>query len=117
MSDVTIRRLEREAAQGDEAAQERLQRVRQRSGFGRHGDKIGQWCVFDGVRDHYRGRLVGVTELGGGRAILHLNPAAWLQGLDDHNNEIKIRTSDDHPLDLSSDVVGAVSLQPEGWPE
>ena len=115
--DNSRRDLERRAAQGDEDARERLTRISHRSGMGRHGDKVGQWCVFPGVRDHYRGRLLSVTELGAGRAILHLSPAYWLESLASTSNEISVPSKEDCPLDLYSDGLLAVTLQPEDWPQ
>lgn len=84
---------------------------------GRHGDKIGKWVVIDGVRDHYRGRLLGVSEVGGGIALLHLGPCYWLESLESPSNERVTTATEEHPMDLSSMVVGAVSLQPGDWPQ
>lgn len=94
---------------------EEADRARLRRSDGRHGDKIGKWVVVDGVRDHYRGVLLGVTDLGYGRALLHLHPVFWLQSLEGTNGEREVRTTDAHPFDLSSDVVGGLSVQPVGW--
>lgn len=117
MTDVGTRRLEQEAAMGDEEAMEALQRQRQRAGQGRHADKLGRWILMPGVRDHHRGRLQGVTELGGGRAILHVHPCYWLDRLYNRSSEVRIRTTPEHPYDCMSETITNVGLQPEGWPE
>ncbi len=111
-----MRVLERKANQGDEDAAESLRAMQARIQC-RHGDKIGQWVCIDGVRDHYRGKLLGVTEVGGGIALLHLGPCYWLYSLESPDNERATTASEDHPIDLSSMVVGAVSLQPADWPQ
>ena len=116
MNDETMRKLERAAAQGDEEAAERLRAARNRITGGRHADKIGEWIVIDGVRDHYRGRLLGVTEVGGGQALLHLGPCYWLYSLESTDGERATTATEEHPIDMSSMVVGAVSLQPADWP-
>jgi len=115
MTDEKMRKLEKAAAQGDEEAEEALRAWRNRATGGRHGDKVGRWVVIDGVRDHYRGKLLHVSEVGGGIALLHLAPAYWLQSLEGTDGEKKTTACEAAPLDLSSMVVGAVSLQPVSW--
>jgi len=114
---MEVRELERKAANNDPEAIARLSRIRARAGQGRHGDKIGQWITIDGVRDHYRGKLLNVTEMGGGVAILNLAPCYWLQSLEGPEGERKIRATEENPFDLCSYVVGGVALQPEDWPK
>jgi len=89
--------------------------VNQRAGIGRHANKLGKWVTIDGVRDHYRGILLSVSELGGGMALLHLAPCFWLQSLESKNNEIAINCTADIPFDLSSLSVTGVALQPTAW--
>ena len=116
--DATKRKLEREAAlnpNGPEA--ERLARMNSRAGNGRHHDKIGKWVVVDGVRDHYRGKLTHVTELGAGQAILHLAPCKWLDNMESPSGERATRATAENPFDLYSHVVEGISLQPADWPE
>lgn len=114
--DAEMRKLEQDAALGDEDAEHRLLAARRRCGGGRHADKIGEWVMIDGVRDHYRGRLLSVVELGAGAAILRLAPCYWLGSLESTAGEVTTTATEEHPLDLSSWVVGAVSLQPADWP-
>ena len=83
---------------------------------GRHADKIGRWVTIDGVRDHYRGLLVGVVELGAGEALLRFSSLYWLQSLESPNGEFRVHCSAENPAELYSGVVGLVSLQPAGWP-
>ena len=115
--DNRIRDLERRAATGDTEAQDRLMRLKARAGGGRHADKIGEWVAIDGVRDHYRGKLLGITELGAGKALLHLSPCYFLESLASGSSDYPIHTTQDSPFDLSSEVVGGISLQPKEWPK
>jgi len=117
MNEDRMRKLEKAASQGDEEAAETLRAMRVRVTGGRHADKIGHWVCIDGVRDHYRGRLLGVTEVGGGIAMLHLAPCYWLYSLQSTQEERATTATEAHPSDLSSMVVGAVSLQPQDWPK
>ena len=117
MNDSQIRLLERRASEGDPDAEEQLRIARMRQNGVRHADKIGKWVVIDGVRDHYRGRLLGVTEVGGGFAYLHMAPCYWLASLESTTGEKVTTATEEHPFDLQTIVVGGVSLQPEGWPE
>ena len=115
--DATFRDLERRAQAGDPEAQERLAHRALTFTGGRHGDKIGHWVMVDGVRDHFRGKLLRVTDLGYGKAIYHIAPCYWLYSQVDTESEKKTTGTAEHPFDLMSDVVCAVSLQPEDWPQ
>lgn len=83
----------------------------------RHGDKIGKWITIDGVRDHYRGLLLDVCEVGGGFAFLRLSPCYWLESLGSPQNERAIQSSVEHPVEIHSIVIGAVAIQPDEWPK
>lgn len=112
------RALEREASLNPGGPEsEALARMNVREGNGRHADKIGKWVMIDGVRDHYRGKLLHVTELGAGQAILHLAPCKWLDNMEGPSGERACSASPEHPFDLYSHVIEGVSLQPEDWPE
>lgn len=114
MSDSRIRTLERKAATGDTEAQDALDRERQRHGSGRHADKVGSWVASWGFRDHFRGFLLGITELGGGKAIAHLHPAYWVRDMETGEG-LKRPTSEASPFDLYIDVQ-AFELQNSDWP-
>ena len=114
-SDNEIRDLERRAATGDERAQEKLDRMNQRVGHGRHGDKIDKWVVVNGIRDHYQVVLRGVTELGGGRAILHCWPSYWLSSLANTDGRVQIPSSEENPFDVYTDGILGICIQPDHY--
>ena len=110
-TETKMRELERQAATGDESAQEQLDHMRSRAGKGRHGDKVGKWVLLCTVRDHYRGKLLGITELGGGGAILHLAPCYWLESLASTSNEVDTGATEEHPMDHYAHGILSVLLQ------
>lgn len=114
-NDTKMRELERKAALGDQEAQDRLAIERQRSAKGRHADKIGEWVLVMGFRDHFRGRLVGITELGSGRAIGHFHPFYWVGNAETRGGELKRPSTMENPSDLYLEVQ-EISLQPPDWP-
>jgi len=109
MSDQVTRALERQAAQGDAQAQAKLSRARARSAQGPHADKVGHECVLVGVRDHYKGTIIGIVDAGYGKVVFQCHPVKWLPGLADDSGALVMTSSPEHPFDLRSDGILAIT--------
>ena len=110
MSDQVTRALERQAAQGDAQAQAKLSRARARSAQGPHADKVGHECVLVGVRDHYKGTIIGIVDAGYGKVVFQMHPVKWLQNLENESGSRSMVSSEEHPFDLRSDGILAITL-------
>jgi hypothetical protein len=80
----------------------------------RHGDKVGKWIVIEGVRTHYRGKLVHVEELAVD-CILQLKPCYALEALADTTNEVEIETTQG-PFEIYTQGILGLGHQPKRWP-
>lgn len=109
MSDQATRALERAAHAGDPYAQERLARTRSRAAQGPHADKVGHECFMVGVRDHYKGTIIGIVQDGAGRMVFQMHPVKWLQNLENDQGSRDMVSSEEHPFDLRSDGILAIT--------
>ena len=96
-------------------AREKLSRMNNRVGMGRHSQHIGAWVIIDGVRNSYRGFLLGVTEVQEG-AILHLHPCIFLDSLESTTGEIQMPSTVECPWDIYSSGILTLGQQPPSWP-
>lgn len=123
MSDESVRKAARKAREDvtDEVASQRAMTEATRFGMGRHSDKLGQDIVIETVQCHWYGTLVGVTELGGGAALAHLNPCWWISNTetltpaDASGHPKRVKTTDKCPADIYLTAAVIVSLPNDDW--
>lgn len=114
--------LERRAAAGD-AGDVDLEREKLRAYGQPYDHLIGKWIFHQGVRQHYRGRLLHVIYRVG-RADLFMHPLYDLAthsqespSPDANDAEERLNTSEDAPGVVSDLGALSTTLQPKRWPE
>lgn len=125
MSDVEVRAKQRKAkldagdAVSAEQAEQALLRVCDRP----YDHLIGHWILINGVRQHYRGHLIGVSYLTGGKIKFLFDVLYDLANYDDdtpsvgNETEQPLKCSRDYPAVLNEDGVLTANLQPDAWPK
>ncbi len=123
MADDRKRKLERDAAQGDEDAKRALERYAQRAlDAGPLTHLVGKWVILNGVVQHWRGCLVGVSRVPSGYALmmhpLYEQEGYWVEdGACRPRDRWQEHTTEECPAVLLFESHTCIRMQDEGWPE